>query len=57
MPGDTGADRGDDAGELVTGNEGVGFRAPFAARMADVGVTDAAYLISTRTSPGPRLRR
>ena len=42
MPEDTWADRGDDAGELVTWDEAVGLRAPSAARMADVGVTHTA---------------
>lgn len=35
---------GDDAGDLVAGDHGVGGRAPLAADVVDVGVADAAVL-------------
>lgn len=51
MPGDSGADRGDDAGQLVTGDERVGFRAPFASGpAADV----APYALTVSMITGSR---
>ena len=42
--GHVGADLGDDAGDLVAGNQRVGLRAPVAADSVDVGVADAGVL-------------
>ena len=42
--GDLGADLGDDSGDLVAGNDGVGRAAPLVACGVDVGVADAREL-------------
>jgi hypothetical protein len=39
-----GADLGDDSGDFVAGDKGVGRRAPVAAGVEDVGVTDPGVL-------------
>ncbi len=41
MPGDRGADLGDDAGDFVAGNERVLLWSPVAADSVDIGVADA----------------